>query len=251
MIRSRTAASLVLVGVSSVASAQDRVDVPPSQASAEPALRGWAITPYVGTDLGIGAGFGVEAETPIRIRIDAGVGFLPTSYAWAARQIYDITHDGREAVGRVIQELTEFSLVTGGHITYRPWEQHGFYFGVGYTLQWAEKSGLFAGQFEVATGEMLPAAEGMFARQFTVNEKLHFLNAVIGWQWGLHEGFTFRTQLGFAKVVHASTELQREFEAADPVATMAFERAVERRLEDDSDDYYAPTLSFYLGYNFR
>lgn len=250
MTRSATVV-LVLGAATGVAAAQDRGDVPPPDATAEPALRGWAITPYVGTVLGLGAGFGVEAETPIRIRIDGGVGFLPTSYAWAARELYDATHDDREAVGRLIEELTEFSLVTGGHITYRPWARRGFYFGVGYTLQWAEKSGLFAAQFEVATDVMVPPSDRVLGRRFTVNETLHFLNAVLGWQWGLGEGFTFRAALGFAKVVHASTDLEPEFMPLDGAATAAFQTAVERRLEDDGDDYYAPSVSFYLGYNFR
>jgi hypothetical protein len=251
MARMASTVSLVLVAAAGVASAQDRVDVPPQEATEGPALHGWGITPFVGTDLGLGAGFGVEVETPIRLRFLASVGFMPSAYAWGAREFYVATHDGRERIGRLIEETVEYSLVVGGHVTYRPFKHHGFYFGGGYTLQHVEKSGLLSGQIEAGTDAMLPDSEREFERSFTVTQYVHFLSAQVGWQWGLGEGFTFRAAVGAAFTVNFDAELTPDFQPVNPAATMAFSDMAQQEIEDAGEDYIAPAVGLYLGYSFR
>lgn len=210
----------------------------------------WEVTPLVGTTVGQDLAAGVQLETPLRLRFMATAGWMPNGYAWGLGEYYQAFNPSSERVGDLLQDLYKFSFVFGANMTFRPMPRRGFFFGGGYSLQYASKSGLVAGQIELGTDTMLPPSEVGQLRLFETSTTLQSMSGMAGWEWGIGDGFMMRAALGVIVPFHSSTDLTPQFVPMDPGLVDQFTTTASERLEDAGTWLIVPTGSLHLGYVF-
>lgn len=236
---------LVLAGV---ASAQPP-EAPPPPVPPESYRHSWSLMPLFGTTVGLDIAAGAQLEMPGRVRVMATIGWVPNGYAWAQGEIYGSVNN-RPRIGDLLQDLTKFSWVLGANATWRPLARRGFFFGAGYGLQWATKTGLFAAQIADGTNVMFPIGEGGDLPLFQSSIKVHAMSGQVGWEWGLGDGFMLRAALGVIVPFHTTDKLTPSFVPMNPALVEEFTTAASDALEDTGTWRIFPLGSLHLGYVF-
>jgi hypothetical protein len=208
-----------------------------------------SVTAIVGTDVGLDLAAGVQVETPFRLRLTATVGWLPRTYAWGFKEYYQNVIDGPDAVGEVLADLLAYALVVRANVGVRPIADLGLFVAAGYTFQRNNVGGLLASDLEAATGRELPGM-GDAPRTFETTMRGHLVDATVGWQWAVGNGFSLQAALGLLVIVRTRTTFSPQYEPADPTQTQAFVDAAEKRLEDAGTGTVAPEATLFLGYTF-
>jgi hypothetical protein len=220
-----------------------------AQADFEPSR--WSLTPLFGTHVGTDVGGGIEIEAPCRLRLMVTFGWMPEAYAWVIKRVYTDIHNGREAVGNLLQDTLEGSHVATGSLSFRPFARHGLFFGGAYAYLHTSKDALFAGELESAVRMALPETRATFSRTFNSDITAHAVAGSIGWQWGIGRGFTLRASLGVAWIFNVDADYEPNFTPSNPEQLRVFKAAVENRIETAGEDVVTPTGSLYLGYTFQ
>jgi hypothetical protein len=220
-----------------------------AQAGFEPSP--WSVTPLFGTHVGTDVGGGIQVEAPCRLRLMVTFGWMPQGYAWLIKRVYVDIHDGREAVGNLLQDTLEGSHVATGNLSLRPWAHHGFFFGGAYAYAHTSKDALFLGELENAARMQLPEERATVSRTFHSDITAHTATGFLGWQWGLDRGLMLRVTLGVAWIFSVDADYEPNFTPSNPDAVRRFSEVVERVIEDGGEDVITPTGSLFLGYTWQ
>ena len=217
----------------------------------------WKTTVELGTDFPIAVGGQVRVVSPVGARLSLGAGVFPGPYLDAINEVVvpftaETGYDEYDA--KVVRDALENSAVIRLHVGYQ-FTEH-FYAEVGYG--WVGLGGsvngsdalILATDFE-PRGEM-PQMEN--ALEYAIDSTLHMVNAEVGWEWVDLDPWVFRTALGVAWTVAATTEVEPSFDVRFPQVRQRLE-GLETWTEDYLDDLYtttviSPTFSVGVGYRF-
>lgn len=204
------------------------------------------------TDFPLDVGGQVTLELPLRFRLSASVGGMPAGYVdvWNALAVVAGGYD--DAMAELVGSALEDSLVLRVHAGWRPVEDAGFYFELGYGLA-ALGGGVSTGALvEAVTGDPLPA-EALFksGHGFSVDSELHMVDVELGWLFQLGGGWTLRTAIGWAVTLEARSKISPQFDPLLPTVVDDFTSEAEERLERAFLSWvHPPTFSLAFGYLF-
>ena len=226
----------------------------PLMAQAAPGdwVEDWRFGVELGAEFPIAVGGGVMVETPFRLRLNISLGALPGPYLDAINGISVASNWYDELTADLIAAALKNSLIWRTRLGWRPWEQHGFYFGAGYTL--ATLGGGLSGA-EVLTAVTDKTIEGgdSVNRSFSVNSTVHFADVEVGWEWVLEKGFWIRTGLGGVFTVGSKTQITPDWTPPPRVqpSVDALATAGEAYLDDIYGRYvHTATVTVAVGWMF-
>ncbi len=165
----------------------------------------WHFALGVDTDAPLDVAGRLALETPGRIRLSTALGTTPQAYANAVDGILRSVNAYDAGTSALFRAGFGKSLVWRTHIGIRPFENHGFYADAGYALVHLGGS-TTAGAVASAAGEgaySSYAGDGSYQLSTTVQ----MVDAEIGWEWPLVQGFRLRTALGGAFTINSSTSI--------------------------------------------
>ncbi len=245
----RTAVSIgSLLLVAGIASAQPP-EAPATSLPPEAWRHDWTLMPLFGTSVGYDIAAGAQVSMPGRVRVMATIGWVPNAYAWAQGELYGSVQNAPR-IGDLLQDMAKFAWTFSANASWRPMARRGFFFGAGYALQWANKTGLLAAQIADGTNVMFPASEDVGVRLFESQLRLGAITGQVGWEFGLGDGFILRAAAGVVVTAHSSDELKPAFVPMNPALVEAFTTEASDALEDALAWRIFPNITVHLGYVF-
>lgn len=219
------------------------------------------------TDFPIQLGLGAIIELDHRIRLQSTLGWMPKSYI---RTTNDLVHQiipesYPPETAQLVEDTIKNSLVWTIKGGWRPFENSGFYFNVGYTLitlgGGSTTKDLIEGITGVSTEERQynNDSDHQERQELPINAaaSLHLAALDLGWEWNLIEynsrqKLIFRTALGFSYTFTSSAELITQSNDPRPRyqdALKRLESAGEAYLIDTFESYiHPPSVSIAIGY---
>lgn len=207
------------------------------------------------TDAPLFVGAGLQAEGPLRLRLSTSVGLLPGGYLAAVNGVL-VPLLADSGYGEPQAELVEVALnnalVSRTTLGWRPFEDQGFHFGLGYTFI-GLGGGASAGELiEGVTGAELPESQRNEGYMFDARAAMHQVHAEVGWEWRPIANLYARAGLGFGLTVGAFSDIEAQDPPTRPAAAAAldaFEAAGDAYLEDLFVSYvHIPYVSLSLGW---
>ncbi len=207
------------------------------------------------TDAPLFVGAGLQFEGPLRLRLSTSVGLLPDGYLSTVNGVLVpvLTDSGYgEPQAELVEAALNNALVSRTTLGWRPFEDSGFHFGLGYTF-----IGLGG---NASTGELLKGVTGMEVPDndrteeylFDARAAIHQVHAEVGWEWRPIANLYARAGLGFGLTVGAVSDIEAQEPPPRPAAAAALdalERAGDAYLEDLLVSYiHVPYLSLSVGW---
>jgi hypothetical protein len=215
----------------------------------------WHLEAEALTDVAIQVGGQVNVELPHRVRVSTSLGVLPEPYVKAINGFVTAVGGYSEDTGALIEQVLKNSLVWKLQVGWRPWQERGFYFDLGYGL--VTLGGGLTGQevITLATGRDVPQGAQDARLSYHVASTLHLITGEVGWRWLVwEERLLLRTSLGFIATVAASTEASPESTPRTPQgreASAQLSQYVSDYLDDIYTSYvFSPTVSVGIGWRF-
>ena len=212
---------------------------------------GWIFQAEGLTDVPVQVGGRLSVEGPLRLRLGTSLGVLPGPYIDLINAVVVAAGGYDDSTAELIRQSLKQSLVWRLHLGWRPFEDYGFYFELGYGL--VTLGGGVEGEelITVVTGSPPPRDDPTSDRTYDVTSTLHMLDVEIGWRYELWRGLTLRAAVGFAGTLGAQSEVAPAYRVVARRAVEAFTGAAERYLNDVYSTYvFTPVVSFALGYRF-
>lgn len=202
------------------------------------------------TDFPLEVGGRLWTELPHRLRLSAALGYLPGGYVDGINAILVGVGAYDQQTADTIRAALQSSLVFRAHAGWRPFTRRGFYFEVGYGLVTLGGGLSGAKALSLATGLGIPpGVDGN--RSYTVESRLHMIDAELGWQWLLWRGLSLRAALGFSGTLGSSTAIASKDGASAGPFEDSFMRSGESYLNDTYKSYvFTPVASLGLGWRF-
>ncbi len=204
------------------------------------------------TDLPTSIGLRGTVELPSRLRLSLGGGVFPSAYLSGIQSVATAAGWYSESLANLIDQALSRAYVVQPRVGFRPWQQHGFYFGGG--VQRVFATGAEAGSGDVTRA--LEDAEPIDANTggYFLKSRLTMLTVETGWEWCLAERWMVRANLGGAFTVGAHTEATPLVSDAAPLQRLreAGRTALESYLNQTYLQYvHTPTVGVEVGYRFR
>lgn len=167
----------------------------------------WHLDASLGTDFPISLHGAVTVEGPYRLRARLGIGWMPGGYLDVINGI--ITGFGwyDDATAALIQAVLKDSLIVHPELGWRPVENAGFHFDVGYQMAGLGGSLSAVETVEALTGNDLPAEASEAAIDLQAAATDHMLTVNLGWEFVIKDRLIIDTGLGGAFSMSASSEL--------------------------------------------
>jgi outer membrane biosynthesis protein TonB len=165
----------------------------------------WHLALGVDTDAPLDVAGRFSLETPGRIRLSTALGTTPQAYASAVDGILRAVNAYDAGTSALFRAGFGKSLVWRTHAGIRPFANHGFYADAGYAL--VKLSG-----DTTASAVASAAGEGAVAgyvgdASYQLGTTLQMVDAEIGWEFPLVQGFRLRTAIGGAFTLASSTTI--------------------------------------------
>jgi hypothetical protein len=211
---------------------------------------GTTLTAELLTDAPALVGARVAVELPHRLRGSLAVGVMPGPYVDLVNEVAIAIGGYDQATADLLKATLDSSLVLRTHVGWRPIEDWGLYFDVGYTLA-TLGGGLSGAEAIAAASGQMPPSDAQGTRAFDATSTLHLLDAEIGWRWWLDSGLTLRAALGFMGTVAASSSIRPDFTPRAPAVIESFTTAGEVYLDDVYTSYvFSPVITLAAGWRF-
>jgi len=222
--------------------------------SVAPAASAHTFSAHALTDFPVLIGVGAGYESPQRVRLDASGGFMPGPYLDATNATLVAFDVYSETTAELIDILLQGSLVLRAEAGWRPWDDRGWYAGLGYQfLGLAGDTTDLSLYTDGIEADILRRAEEQTG-SLEVSVAPHMLTGRIGHEWILQERFVVRGSLGFAYTVSSSSTVSSTESgrgAAAQAAIDAVESAAESYLDDVFESWvHSPMLGVSGGYRF-
>lgn len=214
-----------------------------------------------GTRAPLSVGGKARVEVPGRVQLGAGAGYLPGGYVDVINGVAMSFDAYGESTANVIKAAIQSSLVVDADVAWRPFPEHGFTFGAGYSL--VTLGGDASGQELLAAAAGVEAPEepsggpggrfdvGATDRTYDMAATVHMLRPELGWQVPIGENLLLDFGLGGAFTVAASAAIEPEFDPASEELQEAFTSETEAWLVDEIESWvHSPTLSIGFGGRF-
>ncbi len=212
----------------------------------------WHFTFEVGTDFPLQLGGHFTLETPGRFQIMTSLGALPGGYVDVINAIVVGTGGYDEEVAAVVRAALNDSFIWRTRLGWRPLEDYGFYFGLGYTL--ATVGG------DVSAKLLITLLSDALYQQvvdrvgnglYAVDTTLHMLDLEVGYRLSVGSGWSFRFAIGGALTVAGSTDVKPRFTGLDT----DLQALIAQETADYLDRLYPrfvhpPTVTIAIGYQF-
>jgi len=186
-------------------------------------------------------------ELPSRLRLSLGGGLLPDAYLASIQRVATGAGWYSKELATVIDTALSRAFVIQPKLGWRPWEDRGYFFGVGY--QRVIAVGGEAGAAEVAAG-----VDGVGGgTDYFLKSQLRMATIEAGHEWPVKDRLVVRASLGGAVTLGASTVAE---EVADEEARLDRLRAagrdvLEAYLNDTYTRYvHTPTVGIEVGWRF-
>ena len=165
------------------------------------------------TDAPMFAGAGVQVEGPVRLRLSTSLGVLPGAYLSAANAVLVpwLTDSGYgEPQAELVEAALNNALVSRTTLGWRPFEDHGFHFGLGYTFAGLGGDASAGELLEGITGMSVPENQRTEAYIFDARAAMHQVHAEVGWEWWPVANLYARAGVGFGLTVAAASEIEAQ-----------------------------------------
>lgn len=193
----------------------------------------------VGTELPLSLGASMVMTYPNGLRLSTGLGYLPNTYVEVINEVvqsFPYSYD--DATGDLIEETLKDSLIWRLHAGWQ--STSGVYVETGYRLTalggGTSSEALLAG---ITDWEMTGEFNG--SSGYNVSSTLHMVDIEIGWSTIIDDRWTFRTALGAAATVAASTAV-----SAQTTPTGRARQRFVREFESFSEHYLVDTYTEYV-----
>lgn len=207
----------------------------------------------VGTEFPVSIAASMVMTYPNGLRLSTGLGYLPNTYVEVINEVvqsFPYSYD--DATGDLIEETLKDSLIWRLHAGWQ--SRLGVYVETGYRLTalggGTSSEALLAGitNWE-GTGEFSGSSG------YDVSSVLHMVDLEIGWTTTIDDRWTFRTALGGAATVAASSNVSAQSTSTGRIRqglVQEFESLSEKYLVDTYTEYvFTPVLTVALGYRLR
>jgi hypothetical protein len=156
----------------------------------------------VGTAFPLDVGGAVTVETPHRILLSVGAGWMPTPYADSIDDTLRAFGAYDSDVSALIRAGLKNSFVLQPSIGWRPLSRHGLEILAGYTL--ITLGGSLSGRqaIEAVTGRTFPNDAGA---QIPLHSTLHNVHLIIDWRWLLRGHWVFRAGVELVHCISSSS----------------------------------------------
>ena len=156
-----------------------------------------------------------------------------------------------ETTAELIEATLHNALLFRLHLGWRPFEGHGFSFGLGYG--WIGLGGGLTGSqaFAILTGYDFPMPNDFL--EYDTQAVLHRLEAEADWEWLLKDHWLIRARLGGSYTFAAHVQLERQFEVPSLLegVVSSWEEEGAGKLEDTFTRYvHTPILGIETGWRF-
>jgi hypothetical protein len=218
-------------------------------AAAEP----WRVDLGGGTDVPIDVGANVRVESPSRLRLAAGLGWLPGAYVDTINTVLVGVNAYGQSTADLIRASIKNSLIVRAQVGFRPWPARGFYGEAGYGLIALGGTTTAGALIADATGKTPPPPPpGAPPIAFDVGSRLHMIDVEAGWEHPLRDDLIVRLALGGAFTIASSTTITPTSAPRDPAAGRAFTDAGAAYLDHIYTSYvFTPVVTIALAYRFE
>lgn len=233
------------------AEANEAAEPPPTGDAHDPWPRGaWHLETAVGTDFPLDLGARIQVETPARIRLAVGVGFMPRAYQQATNAAIVAFGGYDESTAQIVEETLQSSLVITTALGVRPVPRAGFVVDVGYRLAALGGQATPEDLWVQASGAPIPTGPGLeTGRAWTATSLLHMVHLRVGYEWSPVPHLFLRADLGGSFTVGAATRLRPTFEPRAPGLWEPFQVEAGAWLDDVHLTYaHTPSVGLTLGY---
>lgn len=207
----------------------------------------------VGTEFPISVGANMVMTYPNGLRLSTGLGYLPNAYVEVINEVvqsFPYSYD--DATGDLIEETLKDSLIWHLHAG---WQSGvGVYVETGYRLT-ALGGGTSSEALLAGITDWERTGEFNGSSGYDVSSVLHMVDIEIGWTTIIDERWTFRTALGGAATVAASTTVSAQTSPTGRTRQRfveEFESFSENYLVDTYTEYvFTPVFTVAVGYRLR
>ena len=203
-----------------------------------------------GTEFPIEVGATVPAELPYRLRLDAGVGWMPEPYVEVVNDIVIELGGWDEPTGDLITSVLKDSLVLDFRAGWRPFPKEGFFFMGGASYVTLGAAATTEELLVALTGAELPR-NGVFLdnRGYVATSSLTMLSVEFGWDIVVKDHWVIRPSLGGRFTVNATASMEPDFDArADELYETLGDEAEAWLIENEEAWVHAPYVGVKVGY---
>jgi hypothetical protein len=205
----------------------------------------WRISALAGTDFPLDVGGGALVEGPYRLRLSSTIGYLPGAYLDSINAVVVAAGGYSQRTADLIRACLTSSLLFRTHAGWRPWARHGFAFSAGYGLV-AFGGGVSPTEVVAAASQQAPPAGAPdLPTIYTVQSRLHMIDADVSWEWWLADDrVLLRAALGFSGTLASSTKVEPQGMPLQVGPTRAFADYAAAYLDNVYRSYFfTPTFT--------
>jgi hypothetical protein len=211
----------------------------------------WTPTIEVVTTAPLDVAERVSLEAPGRLHLRSSVGVMPGPYAGLINNAIVALGGFSDSEAEVVHQVLDRSLVLRLQGGFRPFEQLGLYFDVGYAL--LSLSGDLSGNevLLLGRGAIPPQDATSSLRHYEVSSKLHLVVLEIGWEQPIFDWLFMRGALGFAGTQAAHSRIEPLFPSPDAEFLQLYCDEAAKYLDRLYKQYvYTPTITVGVGVQF-
>ncbi len=182
-----------------------RPDVPHEAAKKEKMV---AFDAAVGTIFPLGLGPELSLELPGRILLQGDVMWMPGAYGNVISGIVQSAAGSDSLLAPIVKKTLSSSLSFRVHAGWRPFKDHGFELGGGYTG--IKVSGNLTPQEigDIVGGDIGARVPQELNEDVTLRSMMHNFHVTAGWRWVPAEHFVIRAFLGYTQTLTSSTSVE-------------------------------------------